>query len=140
MAIKQIPSPEKPSELGLLSDAIAQFAAETRRKEKLTPRQLRIETALLDNQKIMDAAKSFYIVFKYNPLETFEETAATFDEAVVIAKQMNSDLGKFGKRAGIYAVDENGHRDIVTYLDLKDKASISEMSEKDITNNLPPLV
>lgn len=117
------PAPEKPSELGPLSDAITQFG-EKLRKEKLTPRQLRLENASLDNQKLMDAAKSFYIVFKYNPLETFERTADTFDEAVAIAKQMNTDLGKFGKRAAIYAVNENGHRDIVTYLDILDKNSI----------------
>jgi hypothetical protein len=75
----------------------------------------KIEEKELNNSSLMESAQSFYIIFKYEPTEVFEMGAENFDDAVKIARKMNQDLGKFGKRAAIYAVNSNDHRDIVKY-------------------------
>jgi len=77
-------------------------------------KELKQKIAADENDSYITNAKSFTVVFKYGPQETFEKSAETLEEAKSIANQMNSDLGKYGKRAAIYAIDKNDVRHIVT--------------------------
>lgn len=74
------------------------------------------EIANDERVKLIEDATSFIVVFKYGPFEQYTQETETFFQAEEQAKSMNkSDLGKFGKRAAIYAIDKKGVRDIVSY-------------------------
>ena len=46
-------------------------------------------------------ATHFTIYFRKGPFETFSESVATIKEARVIESRMNSEHGKFGRRAAV---------------------------------------
>jgi hypothetical protein len=53
-------------------------------------------------------ATSYAIHFRKGPFERYDETADTLDEAHTIADRLNTDHGKHGRRAIVYAITPEG--------------------------------
>ena len=99
VVVKKVPKPS-----AVIVDAIAREKA----KKKQAVADLRT--------KYLKEAQSFTVIFKYGPHQQFVADATDYDAALVHAKEMNkSELGKFGRRAAIYAIGQDGVRNIISY-------------------------
>jgi len=49
-------------------------------------------------------AVSYTVFFRKSPSEKYWESAATLADARAVAARMTAEHGKFGRRAGVYAV------------------------------------
>ena len=68
----------------------------------------RIHAADLQAQQEIAQAVSYAVHFRKGPVEKYNETAATLDDAKAIAARLNAAHGQFGRRSIIYAVTASG--------------------------------